>query len=224
MTAGKLEDIGGRWRLRFTRELAHPQEKVWRAITEPEHMRAWFPQHVSGDWVVGGPLTFSGPEGRGPDFDGEVLAYQPQSLVEFRWGTDVIRLELAGRPDGCTLTLLDTFDELGKAARDAAGWHECLTGSPTTRCLLTSFTPGQRWSEVHPRLCRGVRPRGRRDRPPPGYRPVGSGEASTFWRGGEALRACSQAGGTRPTGLPPPGLSPGYGIRGSPCQTACHIR
>ena len=64
MTAGKLEDIGGRWRLRFTRELAHPQEKVWRAITEPEHMRAWFPQHVSGDWVVGGPLTFSGPEGR----------------------------------------------------------------------------------------------------------------------------------------------------------------
>ena len=97
MKAGKLESIGGRWQLRFTRELAHPQEKVWRAITEPEHLRAWFPQDVSGDWVVGGPLTFSSPEGRGPDFDGEVLAYQPQSLVEFRWGTDVIRLELAGR-------------------------------------------------------------------------------------------------------------------------------
>src|SRR6516164_8336013 len=104
MKAGKLESIGGRWQLRFTRELAHPQDKVWRAITEPEHLRAWFPQ----------------------DFGGEVLAYQPQSLVEFRWGTDVIRLELAGRPGGCTLTLLDTFDELGKAARDAAGWHECL--------------------------------------------------------------------------------------------------
>ena len=40
MTAGKLESTGGRWQLRFTRELAHPQEKVWRAITEPEHMRA----------------------------------------------------------------------------------------------------------------------------------------------------------------------------------------
>src|SRR5207247_6173143 len=39
MTAGKLEDLGGRWRLRFTRELAHPQEKVWRAITEPKHMQ-----------------------------------------------------------------------------------------------------------------------------------------------------------------------------------------
>src|SRR5215831_6926382 len=81
MRTGTLEDLGGRWRLRFTRELAHPQERVWRAITEPEHLRAWFPQHISGDWVVGGTIKFSSPEGRGPDFDGEVLAFQPQSLV-----------------------------------------------------------------------------------------------------------------------------------------------
>ncbi len=63
-------------------------------------MRAWFPQHVTGEWVVGGALTFSSPEGRGPDFDGEVLAYPPQSLVEFRWGTDVIRMELDAAPTG----------------------------------------------------------------------------------------------------------------------------
>ncbi len=152
MTMGKLEDLGGRWQLRFTRELAHPQEKVWRAITEPEHMQAWFPQHVSGEWVPGGRLTFSSPDGRGPDFDGEVLAYQPQSLVEFRWGPDVIRMELEGRPDGCTLTLLDTFAELGKAARDAAGWHECLDRlSDYLDAGKVSFPPGQRWSEVYPR-------------------------------------------------------------------------
>src|SRR6516164_4091418 len=137
MKAGKLESIGGRWQLRFTRELAHPQDKVWRAITEPEHLRAWFPQ----------------------DFGGEVLAYQPQSLVEFRWGTDVIRLELAGRPGGCTLTLLDTFDELGKAARDAAGWHECLDRlTDDLDAGRLSFTPGQRWSEVHPRYVEAFGP------------------------------------------------------------------
>jgi uncharacterized protein YndB with AHSA1/START domain len=171
MTAGKLEDIGGgRWRLRFTRDMAHPQDKVWRAITEPEHMRAWFPQHVTGEWVVGGPITFSSPEGLGPDFDGQVLAYQPQSLVEFRWGPDVIRLELEGRPDGCTLTLLDTFDELGKAAKDAAGWHECLDrltgdldkGEP-------SFQPGQRWAEVHPHYVEAFGPEAAAIGPPPGY-------------------------------------------------------
>jgi hypothetical protein len=48
--------------------------------------------------------------------------------------------------------LLDTFGELGKAARDAAGWHECLDrlGDDLDAGRL-SFTPGQRWSEVHPR-------------------------------------------------------------------------
>jgi uncharacterized protein YndB with AHSA1/START domain len=154
MTAGILEDLGGRWRLRFTRELAHPQEKVWRAITEPEHMQAWFPQHVCGEWVVGGPLTFSSPEGRGPDFGGEVLAYQPQTLVEFRWGTDVIRLELAARADGCTLTLLDTFDDRLTDDLDKGG---------------LSFQPGQRWAEVHPRYVKAFGPEAAAIGPPPGY-------------------------------------------------------
>jgi len=27
---------------------------------------------------------------------------------------------------GCTFVLTDAFSELGKAARDAAGWHTCL--------------------------------------------------------------------------------------------------
>ena len=40
---GELEQLNdGRWRLRFTRALAHPPEKVWRAITEPEHLASWF--------------------------------------------------------------------------------------------------------------------------------------------------------------------------------------
>jgi Activator of Hsp90 ATPase homolog 1-like protein len=47
--------------------------------------------------------------------------------MEFRWGPDVIRLELAPIEEGGTvLTLLDTLEERGKAARDGAGWHTCL--------------------------------------------------------------------------------------------------
>jgi len=47
LAMGTLEEAGGgRWRLRFTRTLDHPPEKVWRAITEPEHLRAWFPQRI----------------------------------------------------------------------------------------------------------------------------------------------------------------------------------
>lgn len=170
---GTLEDAGGRWRLRFTRPLGHPPEKVWRAITEPEHLAAWFPQHVSGDWVVGGPLTFRDPQDRGPAFDGQVLAYAPPSLVEFRWGTDVIRLEIEERDGGCTLTLLDTIDEIGKAARDGAGWHECLD---LLACHLDgehpAWPPGQRWAQVHPRYVEAFGPEGATIGPPPGSEPA----------------------------------------------------
>jgi uncharacterized protein YndB with AHSA1/START domain len=147
---GTLEQTGDRWRLRFTRRLGHPPEKVWSAITEPEHLAAWFPDRIVVDeWTVGAPLRFEHPYG--PPFEGEVLAVDPPSLLEFQWGPDTIRLEIAPEGDGSTLTLLDTFDEHGKAARDAAGWHACLdaleahlAGDPSSRDAQ------ERWSEIHP--------------------------------------------------------------------------
>lgn len=123
MQHGELVQQRGRWQLRFTRQLPHPPDTVWRAITEPEHLAAWFPHKVVGEWKVGGPLKFVSDYG---DFDGDVIAFDPESTVEFRWGTDIIRLEVAPHGQGTTLTLLDTIDEYGKAARDGAGWHECL--------------------------------------------------------------------------------------------------
>jgi uncharacterized protein YndB with AHSA1/START domain len=126
---GDLEQAGDLWKLRFRRELPHPPEKVWRAITEPAHLEAWFPQRIVGEWTVGAPLRFEAPGGEHPAFDGEVLACDPPSLLEFRWGSDVIRFEIrrhAGTSAGCTFVLTDAFDELGKAARDSAGWHTCL--------------------------------------------------------------------------------------------------
>jgi uncharacterized protein YndB with AHSA1/START domain len=166
---GSLEQAGQAWRLRFTRELAHPVDRVWRAVTEPEHLNAWFPMRVTGDWVVGGPLTFADPEGRGPEFTGQVLAYQPPSVLEFSWGPDVLRLELHPHGAGTTLTLLDTFEELGKAARDAAGWHVCLD-------LLALHLDGSgtavKWTEVYPGYVAAFGPEASTVGPPPGHEPA----------------------------------------------------
>jgi uncharacterized protein YndB with AHSA1/START domain len=121
---GTLAQVGDRWQIRFTRSLAHPPEKVWRAITDPEHRQAWFPDTSTGDFTtVGAQLSFSVP---GADFDGEVLAADPPELLEIRWGTDILRFEL--RPDGAgtVLAFSDTITELGKGARDTAGWHVCI--------------------------------------------------------------------------------------------------
>jgi uncharacterized protein YndB with AHSA1/START domain len=145
---GSLEPAGTRWRLRFTRRLQYPPDKVWRALTEPEHLQAWFPQKIVGQWALGAPLTFASDQG---DFEGKVLAYDPPSAVEFLWGTDTIRFEVAPDGAGSRLTLLDTFDELGKAARDAAGWHACLDQLEHALDLTRpSWTAQERWQQVHP--------------------------------------------------------------------------
>lgn len=141
----------GRWQLRFVRTLAHSPDRVWRAITEPEHLAAWFPTTIEGERKAGAPLRFSFPSGEAEAFDGEILVYQPPHVLEFRWGTDTLRLELQAVEAGTRLTLIDTLDQRGKAARDGAGWHVCLDsleahlqGQPDARQRMAT------WGDVHP--------------------------------------------------------------------------
>src|SRR5690349_3049121 len=164
---GTLTREGDRWMLTFTRRLAHPREKVWRAVTEPAHLAAWYPQEIVGERRAGAPLRFVSSAGDG--FDGQMLVFDPPEVMEFSWGADRLRIELQADGAGTLLTLTDTFDELGKAARDAAGWHECLDRlTDDLDAGRLSFTPGQRWSEVHPRYVEEFGPEAAAIGPPPG--------------------------------------------------------
>jgi uncharacterized protein YndB with AHSA1/START domain len=149
---GTLEQFDdGRWQLRFTRTLAHPPEKVWRAITEPEHLAHWFPTTIEGQRAAGAPLRFAFPNGEAPPFQGEMVVYEPPSVMELRWGPDVVRLELRPIATGTELTLLDALEEQGKAARDGTGWHVCLDslaghlqGEPAARESMAA------WRDLQP--------------------------------------------------------------------------
>lgn len=123
---GELERVGERWQLRFVRKLAHPREQVWRALTEPEHLAAWFPAEVHGERTAGAPLRFVHRDFAVPPEHGQMTVYDPPSVLEFRWGDDTFRFELEPDGDGSVLTFRQIFDEQGKAARDGAGWHVCL--------------------------------------------------------------------------------------------------
>jgi uncharacterized protein YndB with AHSA1/START domain len=123
---GTLERAGERWRLTYVRDLQHPPTTVWRAITEPEHLRAWFPSDIEGDRAAGAKLRFPFREEEGPTLEGEMLVFDEPRLLELRWGDDLLRFELEAVGGGCRLTFVNTFDEQGRAARDAAGWHVCL--------------------------------------------------------------------------------------------------
>jgi uncharacterized protein YndB with AHSA1/START domain len=149
---GSLERVGDASLLRYRRHLSHPRDKVWRALTEDEHLADWFPTTIEGDRVAGAPLHFSFRQSEAAPFDGEMLAFDPPSLMELRWADDVLRFDLApdAAGDGCVLELTVTFPEHGKAARDAAGWHVCLE---QLRHVLAGaalpWEPSDRWRTVH---------------------------------------------------------------------------
>jgi Activator of Hsp90 ATPase homolog 1-like protein len=87
---GTLERRGGVSVLRYERCLAHPRERVWRALTEEADLAAWFPTTIEGDRRSGVPLHFSFRYGEAPAFDGEMLVCVPPALLELRWADDVL--------------------------------------------------------------------------------------------------------------------------------------
>lgn len=141
--------------LRFERRLAHPAQKVWRALTDPAELTHWFPQDLVGSFAPGARLRFvfrgERPTLDGepvPDFTGEVLEADPPRLLVYTWAGDTLRWSLTPDGDGCLLVFTVTFAEHGKAARDAAGWHLCLDAL-VTRLDGAPAGPGTGWQEYY---------------------------------------------------------------------------
>ena len=85
---GTLTREGDRWMLTFTRRLAHPREKVWRAVTEPAHLAAWYPQEIVGERRAGAPLRFVSSAGDG--FDGQMLVFDPPEVTPGSWRSNAL--------------------------------------------------------------------------------------------------------------------------------------
>ncbi|MFI0448405.1 SRPBCC family protein [Actinomadura sp. 6N118] len=127
-----LQTINGEPTLRFERRLKHPPAKVWRAVSDPAEMAAWFPAKVEAELRPGAPMRFTFPEEAVVDgtWDGEVLEVDPPKVFMFRWNADVLRFELIPDGDGCLLVFTQTIGGgnvgLLAAGRTAAGWDTCL--------------------------------------------------------------------------------------------------
>jgi uncharacterized protein YndB with AHSA1/START domain len=166
---GVLTEHGDTWQLTFTRLFAHPPEKVWRALTEPEHRAVWFPDTVEGEFAAGAKLRFVTSQDPPDGFDGEMVVFDPPRTMELLWGADRLRFELEAIGAGTRMTFTDTFAELGKAARDGAGWHECLQRLADE---LEGTTPSEwsvTWRAVHPRYVDRLGPEAATIGPPEGW-------------------------------------------------------
>ncbi|WP_169515735.1 SRPBCC family protein [Amycolatopsis nigrescens] len=124
-----LDATDGKPVLRLERRLAHPPEKVWRAISDPAEMVHWFPAKVETELAVGAEMRFTF-EGEDATTSGEILEMDPPKLFVYRWQTDVLRFELVPDGAGCHLYFTHIVSEaLGgrqAAGRNAAGWDTCL--------------------------------------------------------------------------------------------------
>ncbi len=134
-SGAQIRKNGEKWTLILVRELRHPPEKVWQALTDPVHLREWAPFDADGNMGTVGArvkLTWVGTaqvsETRVTRADApEVLEYG-----DMRW-------ELEPLGSGTRLTLWHDIDRRF-IAWGAAGWHICfdvlgrlLSGTPFGR-------------------------------------------------------------------------------------------
>lgn len=153
----RLRSVDGRTELRIERRLDHPPAKVWRALTEQAELAAWFPAAVELDLRLDGRIAFTFAEGEDefvedPDNSGVIRAYDPPRLLEYTWGVEVLRWELAPDGPGCLMTLTATFDDRPAAASYTAGWLTCF--SALDRALGGSDEPIEDYAPRHEQYVR----------------------------------------------------------------------
>ncbi|RSM39764.1 ATPase [Actinoplanes sp. ATCC 53533] len=118
---------GEQWSLIFVRALPHPPEKVWAALTERTRLDQWAPFAAARDLSVIGETTLTMVDGPDrTDLPATVLRAEAPTLLEYTWGDDLLRWELAPADGGTQLTLRHTFAKRDEAPMFLAGWHLCV--------------------------------------------------------------------------------------------------
>lgn len=116
-----------RWTLVFVRDLRHPPDKVWAALTEPAQLREWSPYTADRGLGHVGGATLTMVDGDAPeDLPAQVIRAETPTLLEYTWGTDLLRWELTATDSGTRLTLRHTVEDREFVPKVAAGWHLCL--------------------------------------------------------------------------------------------------
>ena len=122
---GTLENRDGAWVLTLVRDFAHPVERVWPWLTDPDRLRRWSPVVPDRPFDSIGDRQVRENPGDDP-VTGDVIAVDPPHELVHRWGDDFLRWRLTATDTGCRLTLEQTMRDRGPAAMNAAGWHLCL--------------------------------------------------------------------------------------------------
>jgi uncharacterized protein YndB with AHSA1/START domain len=120
-TGAWIEKGGEKWTLILTRELRHAPDKVWLALTDPEHLREWAPFEVDGNLATVGAAVRLTWAATGHVSETRVTRAEAPRVLEYQ----DVRWKLEPVAGGTRLTLWHAIDRR-YIAWGAAGWHISL--------------------------------------------------------------------------------------------------
>ena len=113
-----------KWTLVLVRELSHPPEKVWEALTDPAQLREWAPFDADRSMDRAGAKVKLTAVGAPTPTVSETTITRAEAphLLEYQWGDQDLRWQLEGYGGGTRLTLWHGIDRRF-ISMGAAGWH-----------------------------------------------------------------------------------------------------
>jgi uncharacterized protein YndB with AHSA1/START domain len=126
-SGARIRRDGETWTLILVRELRHPPERVWQALTDPVHLREWAPFDADGSLgTVGSTVRLTTVGAPSPHVtETEVKRADAPKVLVYAWGGSDMRWELEAIRGGTRLTLWTSIDRR-YISMGAAGWHVCF--------------------------------------------------------------------------------------------------
>jgi uncharacterized protein YndB with AHSA1/START domain len=152
----RIQKDGEQWTLVMVRELRHPPERVWQALTDPAQLREWAPFDSDANLGQTGRTakltTVGAPKPHVTETT--VTRADAPKLLEYNWGGFDMRWQLEPIGGGTRLTLWSNiarpFISMG-----AAGWHLCfdvldhyLGGQPIGRTVGPDAMKVSGWPQL----------------------------------------------------------------------------
>ena len=138
-----------KWTLILVRELRHPPEKVWEALTDPAQLREWAPFDTDGNLGKIGTVKITWV-GTPTPIETKVTRAEAPKVLEYgdnRW-------ELEPFGGGTRLTLWSNIDRRF-ISWGAAGWHiafdvldRLLRGTPIGRMVAGDVMRHEGWQRL----------------------------------------------------------------------------
>lgn len=156
-SGAEVRKDGETWTLILTRQLRHPRERVWVALTDPAHLHEWAPFDADGNLSVPGTTVKLSTVGSPRPHVSETKVTRAESprVLEYKWGGNDLRWELEEHGSGTRLTLWTCIDRRF-ISMGAAGWHVCfdvldhlLSGSPIGRIAGADAMQFAGWQRLH---------------------------------------------------------------------------